>query len=284
MKNPGKLVTIADNMEKVKNSGFMDQISGTVKTPGTITQRDHRLYSVCKTVSDKVKNVYESGKRSAEELKTTIYSMGEAMLLTDVNSIEHDVVFDVSNNSPEDVDGIEITRYGKNLLSGDVHDFSKWTTDNGQQKRFYFDNLIVGKTYTFSFDTIAALDQYGYFYFRKLNKETGEVSTHCNFAMTGKILTNDWTFTVESGYKYYLYGWFQYNTSAGMLENNMFKAISNFQLELGSKPTGYEDYIEPVSITRTNSDIMTLRSISPNMTLVHNKPGALVIVDYYKQA
>jgi hypothetical protein len=173
---------------------------------------------------------------------------------------------------------IEVSRYGKNLLSNDILDFeNNWSVFSGSTKRYDFPKLIPNQSYTFSFESLKTLNSYGYFRLYKTNGTENTVVTR--FSELGPIRTHSATFTVEEETTYFLY----LNTSgaSGMLTDGKFSAIGNFQLEPGTSRTAYEPYIEPTTYqVNANGIVDGVTSISPKMTLVSSNDGAVINCTY----
>ena len=212
---------------------------------------------------------------------------GTAIAVNDVSPIEHNVGCYLTSDTITDFSGVEVKRYGKNLLNNDIYDFSNenWVTnheDVSTKKRFYFPELVTGQTYTFSFEAFEILENNGYLRLYEINNE-GVTTNLCNFMVGGnKINYTSKYFTVKEGCSYYLFGWFQWATS-GMLVDNEFKTIGNFQLELGSTATAYEPYIEPTTYTAySEGRVEGIKSLSPSMTLLTNNSGVVINANYLR--
>lgn len=172
-----------------------------------------------------------------------------------------------------DFSGVEVSRYGKNLLSSEIGDFANWTKLGDQYTKAYYLDLPVG-TYTFSCDLSEIEDNnYGYFYLRKSNDDW--VTNQSVYIVQVIPNTLPCTFTVDTGYKYSFWWW------SGV--SSRFDHYSNFQLELGTTATPYEPYIEPTTHQSTaDGTVEGVTSISPNMTLLSDNNGVVINAHYYK--
>ena len=183
--------------------------------------------------ADKIGEVYDAGQlktlQDSEYMNAKV--SGTAIAVNDVSPIEHSVGCKVES---------------KNLLPpkfNTVND-ENWGQKVNNERRFYFENLKVGQTYTFSLKKIKAIANYGFFF---ISKEKDGVTTNViKLSQGGSSIKTNASFTVEEGYTYYAYVLFSAAPEVIDADDN-FVALGNFQLELGTTATDYTPYLTDLS-------------------------------------
>lgn len=267
-----KLLLIAKNEPRVLEAGKVGP-EKTVTLPEI--GANNPLRELLQTLAENTLRVYNAGRGLADRIFKTV--SGAVIRADDVSETEHNLNVTLTSDTVTDFSGVNVSKYGKNLLPDTIKDFNNWTSQSGSQKIFIFENLTVGEKYTFSFGVKNSLNNHGYFYLQKKD-EAGTASNIYRYAVGGQLTYAPQTFTVESGYTYYLYGWFQYADSGA------FETITNMQLEVGSVQTDYEAYIEPQTVT-ANADgrVYGLTSASPTMTLLTDTENVTINCEYLQK-
>lgn len=181
----------------------------------------------------------------------------------------------------DDFSTVEVSRYGKNLLSPDIASLDNWVDASfhfSANSLLYYLNSVEGQQHTISFKT-KSLDEtvtdYGYLYMFRSN-DNWQTSERVKNLVQVNVDYNPYTFTAEAGYEYALWWYSIYG-------KNIFEKYYDFQLEVGATATEYEPYIEPTTYT-ANADgtVEGVTSISPNMTLLTNNSDVVINANYLR--
>lgn len=182
----------------------------------------------------------------------------------------------------EELGGIEVSRYGKNLLPTTVSNLDNWEQgkipNDAESRRTYPLNMLTANNeYTISLKIKEdAPSDNGYLYLKHSNDNWNTSETFTTL-VSGVPTNMPFTFIAQEGYEYKL--WWYSIYSRDTFEDYYY----DLQLELGASATPYEPYIEPTTYT-ANADgtVEGVTSIAPNMTLLTNNNGAIINCNYYK--
>lgn len=216
---------------------------------------------------------------------------GEAVVITDISPIEHNMGVKVSGVS--DVGTVKVKKYGKNLLNRNATEVSKGTlTFDGNRQTFtsvggggdlrtkigrYKD--FVGKTITVSYTFVDYKGRYPSFY-TYIQADSTALVYSSNYDKTTKLLKMTYTIPENDSAEFLtIRQYIGYITSV----DGDYVTIDNFQVEIGDIVTEWEEYKEPITYTPyADGTVEGVKSIYPNMTLMTDKQGVLVECEYNK--
>lgn len=160
----------------------------------------------------------------------------------------------------DDLSSVTISRYGKNLFGLTASDFNNGLDYNPQVKQVNLD-LLPNTIYTLSSDATGST------YSADIWVNGANSQNHGVYKGQSRTVTTD-----SSGKMFVLI------KKAKI--NEIFN--SNYiQLEVGSKATAYEPYIEPITATAdAEGNVEGLTSLSPNMTIVADTEGVVIDLEY----
>ena len=205
------------------------------------------------TIAENQEKVYDAGKQSmideSKIIEKTVTRHG-CVCLKDVSEIPHDIRVKLTSDTIEDLSAVKLYTQGKNLISPDIYDLSKWSKIGTTTRYLYYLNLPVG-IYTISAEK-SIEDTYFHLAISTDNWTT------CEYVYVLTPNTNSRrTFTVEEGKQYALW-----------VAENYLPNVYNVQIEIGSDYTGYEEPIGPIVYdVKTEGFTEGVKSISPIMTL-----------------
>ena len=180
-----------------------------------------------------------------------------------------------------DFTGIEVSRYGKNLLPSDISNLDNWVdaelSGNQAGSRFYFLNLAEGYKHTISLKIKDGIpSDMGYLYLFRSN-DNWQTEEQVIMLIQNKYNRTPHTFTAEKGYKYALW-WFSVYA-----RDRFEKYYYDLQIEVGETKTEYEPYIEPTTYTAKADGIVEgILSLSPNITLLTNNNDVVINANYLR--
>ena len=194
-------------------------------------------------------------------------------LISDIKWVQLEFGSTATEYTPYDVNGVKISRYGKNLL--DLSEFitGKDWNNNSNPSMAHIDFSCKPNTeYSISWD----------------NSYKGKVLFVIEKTAVGSSVSNG---THDVSYREVFYLTTKSNTNClcvliqdtnyvGTIDVDFIKG-SNLQIELGKAVTSHEPYKESQTATaNTDGTVNGLTSISPNMTLVTDTNGVLINCEY----
>lgn len=160
----------------------------------------------------------------------------------------------------DDLSSVTISRYGKNLFGLTANDFNNGVDYNPQVKQVDL-YLSPNTEYTLSSDAPGSA------YSADIWVNGAKSQDHGVYKGQPRTVTTD-----SNGRMFVLIKKAKIN---GIFNSNY------IQLELGSKATAYEPYIEHITATAdAEGNVNGLTSASPNMTLVSNTEGVVIDLEY----
>jgi hypothetical protein len=231
------------------------------------------------SVADKLLTIAENSRDMyllAESKKATV--RGSVAKADNVSGYGHSLGVKVSSNSLTDFSGIEVSRYGKNLV-----DLSKTPAEYNS------------RNYTFDIETgyYEVINAVAY----APNRWRFKVPTNTTIYLCASEVTNcnvqvssvlqDGTDTINIGLQK---GSFVYVNTGNYSEltlsiyaSSAYDLISAKGIIVALYKTNYEPYKEPQTATANDADgtVEGLTSLSPNITLIPNNDGVSVECTYY---
>lgn len=181
----------------------------------------------------------------------------------------------------EDISTVKLLKQGKNLFNADLNTLSTITyitTSGTQSTRTGWEvELQAGVTYT-----VNAIPKNGdftesYLYGCVTNSTDNlQIST----SLVANKAVKSYTFTAEKGWK-----WKVYDGLAANPLSYTKKMMEQFyiQLEVGTKPTEIEEFIEPtVYDVSADGNVEGVKSLYPSTTLYTDTNGAVIDCTYYQ--
>lgn len=260
-------------------------------------------------MADKIEKVYEKGQLSVFERSETLtgYVSGYAVGITDIAPIEHNLNITLFSTveGMTDFSNVKVSQFGKNWLNiknrevvalGESYQsvpreftgnkvFLGITATNVIRSHYITDYFIDEDNGTI--EVTSTETAYGLGFDIKVKPNTtycvsygGSGTTAIGyFDKDGKYLSYktlyDKYFTTPEGAVWVV---IVFRTTV----NNTETTYSNNQVELGRTPTGYEPYIEPITVfANADGTVKGLKSIYPNTTLTTDTDGVVDCI-YYK--
>ena len=221
---------------------------------------------------------------------------GEVITADNVYEVEHILNCYLTSDTITDFSGVKVSRYGKNLFNGEFDVILKniATTeliDNGirviktTESNLCFARIDIGNVETFNNLSITlscnvtreqgVILQLGVVNYdnteriklteQKISGTNGAITTYIDEAYLGK--------------KVYAQLYVD-NTKAGEIGD--YTDFTNFQIEIGSTATNYEPYMCQTITSNADGTVVGLTSLSPNMTIMTDKAGAVINLHYLK--
>ena len=213
---------------------------------------------------------------------------GTAISVNDVNAVEHSVGCYLTSDTITDFSGIEVSRYGKNLIFYQDNGYLS-STNSGVQFIYNSDGtMTVNGTATETVNYISNIYvdlPAGDYILSGCPSGGGNNKYLINYAPHYNDVAIKDTWETGTGLKvnapngidrvYVCLRVYQGMT----VENLVFKP----QLELGTTATPYEPYIKPTTYQSTaDGTVEGVTSISPNMTLLSNNNGVVINANYLR--
>lgn len=221
---------------------------------------------------------------------------GNAVFASDVSPLEHDLDIKISSDTIEDLSGITLSQFGKNLLPIGKDYWERGVGD------FTFDEEgVYGKYGSGASDFTMCATKYpsGTYSFSAEFSYKGEngnsksrILARC-FDAEGNILTSVYsnynafykafilplddvlTFTIPDTVAYWQFGWVAMEVAIGNPSSMKFP-----QLERGDNVTPYEPCVVHTATANADGIVEGLKSVSPNMTLIPDTDNVVIEVEY----
>lgn len=221
---------------------------------------------------------------------------GNAVFASDVSPLEHDLKIKLSSDTAEDLSGISLNQFGKNLLPMGKDNWEHGVGD------FTFDTEgVYGKYGSGASDFTMCATKYpsGTYSFSAEFSYKSDGSTSRSrilarcFDAEGNILTDVYsnynvfykafilplddvlTFTIPDTVAYWQLGWVAMEVAIGNPSSMKFP-----QLERGDTITPYEPCVVRTATANADGTVEGLKSISPNMALIPDTDNVVIEVSY----
>lgn len=234
------------------------------------------------TIAEKLPKVYHAGQlnvlANAESLNGSL--SGEAVSANDVIDIEHNIPCQLTSDTVTDFSSVNVSRYGKNLLNQEL--LLKYFTK--QDDGSYSANSVITTAdihrinvnlppavYTISVtcNTPEGADYRPIVYYADGTTKSKWYDNPGEWM--NMTFTTDGNAIAQVGFTY-----------SSTLKQACLK-FRDFQIELGSTQTAFEEYKGEQTTTATaDGTVEGITSIAPSMTVLTDTEGVVINANYYK--
>lgn len=221
---------------------------------------------------------------------------GEIITADNIYKKEHTLNCYLTSDTITDFSGVKVSRYGKNLFNGefDVIQYNgvstelidngirviKTTESNSCCARIVFGNVEDFKNHSITLSCNVTREQGVLLHLgvvnydnteriklaeRRISGTNGAITTYIDEAYLGKkVYAQLYVDDSKTG------------------EKGDYTDFTNFQIEIGSTATNYEPYMCQTITSNADGTVVGLTSLSPNMTIMTDKAGAVINAHYLK--